>query len=307
MQQITQNILMIRPAHFGFNQETAKNNSFQVNDHSISPLEITSMALQEFDQFVNLLRAKGVNVMVIEDNPNVKKPDAVFPNNWISFHQDGTLITYPMFSEVRRKERDESIIKEIENKFKVEQRYSLEQYEFEDQFLEGTGSMVLDRKNKVVYACLSPRTDARVLNKFCVLRGFDSVIFFAKDETGKDIYHTNVMMALATDYAVINLQAITNEEERNKVVSRLKSTNKDIIEISNKQMNAFAGNMLQVQTNTGIPLLIMSASAYESLTKSQLESLEQFNEIVFSPVTTIEKYGGGSVRCMMAEVFLPRK
>lgn len=299
---------MIRPAHFGFNEETAENNAFQVNDKSLSPLEIKSLARQEFDQFVNLLRSKGVNVMVVEDNPDVKKPDAVFPNNWISFHEDGTLITYPMFSDIRRKERDESVIKTIEEKFKIVHRYSFEQYEFEDQFLEGTGSMILDRQNKIVYACISPRTDVRVLNKFCVLRGFDSVVFFAKDDSGNDIYHTNVMMALGTNFAVINLDAIVNEEERSKVVDRLKSTNKEIIEISHGQMNAFAGNMLQVKTNLGLlPLLIMSASAYESLTKSQIESLEKFNEIIFLPIPTIEKYGGGSVRCMMAEIFLPRK
>lgn len=307
MRQITQHILMIRPAHFGFNTETANNNSFQSNEGGVSNVEIKSLAIKEFNRFVQLLESKGVNVIVIEDDPEVARPDAVFPNNWISFHEDGTLITYPMYSEKRRAERREEVIDELAHKFNIVNRYSFEQYEFEDQFLEGTGSMILDRQNKKVYACISPRTDVRVLNKFCILRGYDPIVFFAKDEGGEDIYHTNVMMALGLNFAVINLSCIKDEDERKKVVQSLENSNKEIVDISFEQMNAFAGNMLQVRTNTGLPILIMSAAAYESLTKSQIEKLESFNEIVYSPIPTIEKYGGGSVRCMMAEVFLPQK
>ena len=298
---------MIRPANFGFNEETAKNNAFQKDDGSLSAKQIKNKALEEFDLFVQKLRDRDVHVIVHEEDKEPVKPDAVFPNNWISFHQDGTLITYPMYSEKRRQERSEKVIDQLEKDFEVSNRYAFEQYEFEDQYLEGTGSMILDRVHKVVYACLSPRTDILVLDKFCVLRGYSKVVFHATDENAMDIYHTNVMMALGKDYVVICLDCIRDEDERNFVQESLKKSGKKIITISFDQVNAFAGNMLQVQSRMGTPYLIMSSQAYASLSAEQILTLNAFNEIIHSPIPTIETYGGGSTRCMMAEVFLPEK
>lgn len=306
MRQITDRVVMIRPKYFGYNPQTADNNTFQSDDGDLSAEEISRLAISEFDQLVTILRSHGVEVDVIEDTVEPVKPDAVFPNNWISMHEDNAIITYPMFSELRRLERRADVIDMIASKYRVESKYAFEQFEQQGQFLEGTGSMVFDREQKMLYACLSQRTDIRMLDKFCVLRGYRKVSFTAVSD-GVAIYHTNVMMALGNDFSVICLDSIPDVSERDTVTDSLTSAGKEIIEITTKQMNAYAGNMLQLQTQSGRPILLMSQQALSSLRNNQITRLEKYCELVSSPITTIEAYGGGSVRCMVAENFLHLK
>ncbi|MBK9150054.1 MAG: amidinotransferase [Saprospiraceae bacterium] len=307
MRQITNHILMIRPAHFGYNEETAQNNAFQTKTEAIDFSKLEATARQEFDQMVDLLQSKGINVIVIEDTDQPVKPDAVFPNNWISFHENGSIITYPMYAKNRRIERREDIIEKVGQHFNIKNRYSFEFYEDEDLFLEGTGSMILDRPNKIVYACLSPRTDATLIDKFNVLMGYRSCIFRSVDRSGKDIYHTNVMMALGEDFVVICMESIPDEDSRKELRSLFENTGKQIIEINYAQMEAFAGNMLEVLGSNDKRYLVMSRTAYDSLTNEQIQTLSALTNILAVPIPNIEKHGGGSVRCMMAEIFLPEK
>ena len=306
MHQLTNHIMMIRPANFGFNDQTAANNAFQSKDKISDTQLLKDIARDEFDNMVAILRSKGVHVLVIEDTEMPIKPDAVFPNNWISFHENGTLITYPMYAPNRRIERREDIVEQIENKFIVKNRYSFEFYETEDDiYLEGTGSMIFDRPNGIVYACLSQRTDATLLDKFCVLMGSNSCVFRSVDRFGIEIYHTNVMMALGEDFVVICMESIPDEDSRKKLLSLFEKTGKEIIEISYAQMETFAGNMLEVMGSGGNRYLVLSQSAYDSLHSDQLLRLSALTNLLPIPIPNIEKFGGGSVRCMMAEVFLP--
>jgi hypothetical protein len=307
MKQITNHLLMIRPANFGFNEETAASNAFQSNDKSLTISDIRERAKSEFDTFVQKLSAVGVAVTVYNEPETPIKPDSVFPNNWVSFHETDTVVTYPMFAAVRRLERDEAVLTLLAQKFKITERYHLEQYEKENKFLEGTGSLLLDRQNGFAYACLSPRTDLVVLDAFCALRNYSPVAFTATDGNGQQIYHTNVMMALGESFAVICLETIQNEAERAHLIATLEATEKEIIEISLAQMTKFAGNMLQVRGAHSESYLVMSEQAYLSLTKAQIVKIEEHTNILHSPLTTIETYGGGSARCMMAEVFLTAK
>lgn len=305
MSQVTDTIMMIRPASFGFNEQTAKNNVFQSEDSTLSQEQVSAKAIEEFDKMVEILRSKGIKVIVIQDTEEPKKPDAIFPNNWISFHANGSVITYPMYAPNRRIERREDIIEQLGKEFDIEKRYSFEHYESEDMFLEGTGSMLLDRENKIVYACLSERTDIRLVDKFCVLTGYSKVTFNAVDRNQKPIYHTNVMMALAEDFCVVVLDSITDEAERSKLLISLERTGKEIIDISHYQMEAYAGNMLQVKNENGNTFMVLSKSAYDSLNAGQVKRLETMTDLLPIDIETIETIGGGSVRCMMAEVFLP--
>lgn len=305
--QVTRFILMIRPANFGFNAETAVNNAFQSNDTSISNTEVSKKAILEFDNFVKLLKEKGINVYVLQDSDQPIKPDAIFPNNWISFHEDGTVITYPMFAKVRRLERNERVIDLLEHDFWIVDHIHMEEAEEDNIYLEGTGSMVFDRVSRITYACLSPRTDRNLFEDFCKLTGYEPVSFTAVDQNDQLIYHTNVMMALGSSFVVICLDSIKEKKERDLLINKFEQTNKEIIEISLDQMNAFAGNMLQVQSNKGAYYLVISDTAYKSLTKDQIKRIKQHTEILVPKINTIEKYGGGSVRCMMAEIFLPEK
>ena len=307
MRQLTNNILMIRPANFAFNEQTAGNNAFQNKDNALSSEALKDIARQEFDNMVSILRSKAVNVIVIEDKDVPVIPDAVFPNNWISFHENGTIVTYPMYAANRRLERREDIIESLEEKFQVNNRYSFEFYEEEDIFLEGTGSMIFDRVHHIVYACLSPRTDATLLDKFNVLMGTECYMFKAVDRQGKDIYHTNVMMALGEDFVVICLESIPDEDSRKNLLKAFKRTNKTVIEITYDQMESFAGNMLEIKGEGGKRFLVMSQNAQSSLNHTQIDALSKHSNILAIPIPNIEKYGGGSVRCMMAEVFLPEK
>ena len=295
--------MMIRPASFGYNAQTAVNNSFQSSPEDEDKTAIVQTAKSEFDDMVEKLRINGIDVLVVEDSNEPLKPDAIFPNNWISFHDGNTLITYPMFAENRRIERRQEIIEDFENTKGYDVRYKFEFYEEENLFLEGTGSMILDRTNKIVYACLSQRTDINILDKFCVLMGFRKIIFHAYDAEGELIYHTNVMMCVAKDFVVICMECIKSEDERQELLDSFESTNKEVIEISLNQVNQFAGNMLQVQNNELKDFLVMSRSAYESLEAWQIDKIKSFTNILAIPIPTIEKYGGGSVRCMMAEIF----
>jgi hypothetical protein len=293
-------LLMIRPAGFGYNPQTAVNNSFQVKgDQSGVP----EKALREFDELVSKLRAHEIDVTVVRDSSDPHTPDAVFPNNWISFHEKGTLCLYPMYAENRRQERKTSVLESIAKKFPINRKIDLTHYEKRNHFLEGTGSMVLDRENRVAYAGLSPRTDRMVLNDFCRQLHYRPCIFHAFDEKGRLIYHTNVMMCVADRYAVICLDSILDPVESSMVSQTLADTGKEIIPISLDQMNHFAGNMLQVQNARGEKFLLMSSAAYQSLDKGQIERLASFNRIIHSSLQTIEHNGGGSARCMIAEMY----
>lgn len=305
--QITDSLIMVRPANFGFNKQTAVDNAFQQNDKSLKSAEISQKALAEFDAFVDKLRAHDIEVLVIEDTSKPKKTDAIFPNNWISMHENGVLVTYPMFAESRRKERREDVVEDLLNQHVVHKHYTFDFYEDEGLYLEGTGSMIFDRPNKLLYASLSDRTEARILEKFCVLMNYRKVVFNAEDQNGKPIYHTNVMMTLGREFAIICLDTIPNPEEKTEVLKSLERTGKEVIEISLDQMNSFAGNMLQVMSKEGIPYLIMSEQAFKSLDVTQLNKIRSFTEFLYFPIDTIEKYGGGSARCMIAENFLTKK
>ena len=301
--QNTAHLLMIQPVNFAFNAETALNNTFQKN----AGVDVQQKALQEFNDFVAVLRKNKVDVTVVADSLEPATPDSIFPNNWISFDADGRIFLYPMFAVNRRQERKTAVLDAVKHKFSVSEVIDLSKSEADHLFLEGTGSMVLDRKNKIAYACLSPRTDEKILNAFCTLVGYSPVTFTATDNTGVAIYHTNVMMCIADCYAVICLKSINADEERKNVIASLQKTNKEIVDISIQQLNSFAGNMLQVKNADDELLLIMSTQAYESLTAAQIEILQKHNRIIYSSLNTIETAGGGSARCMMAEVFLERK
>ncbi len=306
-QELTNRIIMIRPAAFGFNVETAKDNAFQSKPKHETKEQVMGTALDEFDGMVQLLRKHKVDVWVWDDKPTPVKPDALFPNNWFSTHADGTVITYPMYAENRRIERSEAMLEQLNKYYEIEDRYHMEFYELENKFLEGTGSMVLDRKHKIVYACLSERTHVDILIKFCVLMGYKACYFDAVDVQGTPIYHTNVLMCLGSEFVVICLDAIKSPEEQQKVRAQIEATDKEIINISNAQMNQFAGNMLEVINEDGEPILVMSKSAHDALEEVQLERLSSYAKIVVPDIAQIEHVGGGSVRCMMAENFLKKR
>ena len=306
MHQITDHVIMIRPRHFGYNAETAANNTFQSNDAGISAEQIAELAVKEFDAFVHLLEFHGVHVDVFEDTEAPVKPDAVFPNNWFSTHEDGTVITYPMLSAVRRAERREDVLTDIAKHYNVTKRYSFEVFEEQQQFLEGTGSLVLDRMHRIAYASISQRTDLGMLDRFCVLRGYSPCQFHALYK-GVPVYHTNVVMALGDAWVVICMNCIPDVKERELLLESFQKSGKEIIEISEEQMAAFAGNMIQLQSRYGYSLCVMSDSAHNSLTEDQISTLEKYSRVVHGPVDTIEKFGGGSARCMIAENFLARR
>lgn len=297
---------MIRPANFGFNEETAANNAFQSRDGRLQPEEIRKRAIQEFDGFVQQLRAAGVHVIVVPDSARPVKPDAVFPNNWATFHQEGFVVTYPMFAPVRRRERRRQVIDTVVREgFQSSHRINLEFNEKLNRYLEGTGSIIFDHRHRLAYACLSPRTDAGLLEELCQLLQYEKVVFHARDGNGQDIYHTNVMMALGETFVVICLDTVQDPAERNMLEQQFAQTQKEIVEISLAQMNAFAGNMLQIRNDREETLLVMSEQAYRALTPAQVQALERHTRLLHAPIDTIETYGGGSARCMMAEVFLP--
>ena len=304
--QSADTVLMIEPIAFGFNEQTAVNNYFQVQQEG----NVQEKALQEFQSFVEKLRTKGINVITIKDTIEPKTPDSIFPNNWVSFHQDGKIVLYPMFAHNRRLERRDDIINQIKEQFDVTEIIDYSKIENEDKYLEGTGSMIFDHDNKIAYGSVSLRLDEELFRKFCSEFGFTPVVFHSYQTAGEErlpIYHTNVMMCVADKFVVICLDCIDDETERQNVIDSIKNSGKELIEISEDQMQNFAGNMLQVQNNSGEKFLIMSQSAYKSLKPEQVAEIEKYSEIIYADLETIETNGGGSARCMLAEVFLPKK
>jgi hypothetical protein len=302
--QHSSQLLMIQPVQFEYNVETAINNSFQVSKGKI---DTQQNALKEFNNLVAILSAHEMEVMVIKDTTDPHTPDSIFPNNWISFHEDGTLCLYPMFARNRRLERKQTVLDQIKQQFEVQQIIDFTQYEEENKFLEGTGSMVLDRENKIVYACISTRTNLDILKIFCEKLNYKLVYFEALDNQLLPIYHTNVMMCVADEYVIICLDSIKDDTQKNLVLESINATNKAIITISEQQLTQFAGNMLQVHNTKGTRYLVMSTKAYQSLSDDQIKTISTFNNIIHADISTIEINGGGSARCMIAEVFLKKK
>ena len=310
MKQITNTIMMIKPVGFRYNEQTAVNNYYQKVLDNLTAEQTQEKALSEFNVFVDKLRNAGVNVVVVEDTKNPDTPDSIFPNNWVSFHENGIVGLYPMCAENRRDERREDIFDILvdEHGFSIEEIKDFTEFEEHDKFLEGTGSMVLDRENKICYAAISIRTDEIAVMQFCEEFGYRPVFFTANQDVEGErmaIYHTNVMMCVADTFVVICLDTIDDAIEREHVVESLKETGKEIIEITEEQNQRFAGNMLQVMGDK--PYIVMSNSAFSSLTDEQKMAIEKHCPIIYSSLDTIESCGGGSARCMMVEVFLPKQ
>lgn len=295
---------MIRPSEFAFNVQTAASNVFQktpsANEH------VHEQVLREFDRFVAMLRENKVLVLVVDDDPEQDTPDAVFPNNWISTHEDGTLIIYPVEAENRRAERRMDIVKAIQNGYRFKHFVDLSFFELSGKYLEGTGSMVLDREYSIAYASISSRTDPDVLNYAANLMNYDVVSFHATDQAGRPVYHTNVMMCIGNGFALVCLETIHEEQERSRFLGSLIETNKEIIPVSLDQMNHFSANILQIENVEGESLIVMSSGAYNALNETQHSALTRYGKIIYSPLNTIERIGGGSARCMIAEIYPPK-
>ena len=304
--QLASTVMMIRPARFESNPLTAASNRFQGRSSS-SPEEQHAIALREFDGLAAVLREAGIEVIVVDDTVEPHTPDAIFPNNWISMHADGRVVLYPMEAENRRTERRHDIIDYLDKhaRRQVTDVVDLSAHEDAGHFLEGTGSMVLDRANRVSYACISSRTHLDPLGEFAQRMGYDVVAFEAVDSSGVPIYHTNVLMNVGEQMAVICAEAIPRDEQRNAVLTRLRETGHDILELTYAQLDAFAGNMLELRNNNGERVLAMSQQAYDSLNEEQRATLAANARIVRAPIDNIESSAGGSVRCMLAEVHLP--
>ena len=310
MKQTTNSILMIRPVAFRMNEQTAVNNYYQKVLDGLSSETVNAKAQEEFDNFVKKLRLVGVNVIVVEDTISPDTPDSIFPNNWISFHENGDVSLYPMFAENRRAERREDILDKLEEEgFVINEIMDYTSAEEDNFFLEGTGSIILDRENGKAYCALSPRADEELFIEFCEDFEFSPVIFEAFQTVNNErklIYHTNVMMCVADTFAVICADCIDDKKERKMVLDSLKGDGKEVVLITEDQVNNFAGNMLEVVGSDERRYLVMSASAHQSLTKKQIAQIEEHVTILSSSLDTIEACGGGSARCMMAEIFLPQ-
>ena len=294
-------ILMVRPYQFYFNQQTAANNFFQSN---VNIENANELAIAEFDAMVEKLRAHQIKVNVVQDTKDPSTPDSIFPNNWVSTHEGGTLCLYPMFAQNRRAERKSTVIDFLESNYQIQNTLDLTDLEKEGIFLEGTGSMVLDHQNKLAYGCLSERLDKNAFYEWCDKMQFKAIAFKAVDDKAQPIYHTNVMMCMGDQFVVICLESIPNEQEKQLVLESFKKSNKEVITISQDQLNHFAGNMLQVFDINEKPHLIMSEQAHTSLDPAQVKSLEKYNPLLPISIPTIEALGGGSTRCMMAEIYL---
>lgn len=299
--QTTNSVFLVRPASFSYNNQTATSNAFQTIV-ALSSTEVQAKAVEEFDVFVLRLRAEGIQVKVFEDTANPVKPDAIFPNNWISIHADGTIVLYPMCTPNRRLERNEAVLDWLEGKKSFNTIIDYTVYEDQGRFLEGTGSIIFDHLNKKAYACLSPRTDQGIFENLMIHLGYQAISFNASDENGLAIYHSNVMMSIGTGFSVICLESIKSETERQKVVLELQNSGLEIVEISLEQVGHFAGNILTLHTG-GSQVLVLSQRAFDCLTILQKQQLEQYAKLLPMPIPTIELIGGGSARCMIAEVF----
>ena len=309
MSQATNSILMIRPVNFGYNEETAKDNHYQNKDSIFK--DANERAQREFDDMVLNLRQNGISVHVFQDDENEYTPDSIFPNNWISFHKNGDVGLYPMYAENRRLERRPEILEFLENKgFIISNIIDYSSAEAENKFLEGTGSMILDRKNRLAYCSISNRSNEDLFIEFCEDFEFTPVLFNSFQTVGKKrlpIYHTNVMMCVATDYVIVCLDSIDDKKQRKNVSNFINDSGKMLIEISENQVESFAGNMLELINDNGKSVLVMSKSAVDSLNENQKNTIRKYSRIVSCDLNTIEVCGGGSARCMMAEIFLPKK
>ncbi len=304
--QIPDTVVMVRPLSFGYNEQTAGSNTFQSDQEGI-PDEIHRQAVEEFNVLASQLKSASVEVYIFDDNSKGDTPDSVFPNNWISFHPDGSVVLYPMLAPNRRKERRMDIPEALRESFRLNRVIDLTGHEAENKFLEGTGSVVFDHINRVAYANRSPRTNEELFNELCEVLGYESCLFKAFDRSGKDIYHTNVMMNIGTEFAVLCTEAIS-DEDRSRVIGLLTDTSHQLVEINYMQMEHFAGNMIQLAGRTSKQnFLVMSDQAYQSLLEDQVDVLNHYNTILHTPLNTIEANGGGSARCMIAGVHLPRK
>tara|TARA_R110001592_G_scaffold211976_2_gene464073 strand:+ start:2719 stop:3639 length:921 start_codon:yes stop_codon:yes gene_type:complete len=304
--QTTNSILLIKPAQFGYNSETAISNVFQKNieDKQENTVQV---AIAEFDAMVEKLKNSGIDVTVINDTNFPIKPDAVFPNNWVSFHADGTVVLYPMLAKNRRLERRQDILDALAENYEIKHIIDLSDHEQKGVILEGTGSIIFDRIHKNAFACISPRTDKHLFEKVSKLLGYAPISFHSVDENNSDIYHTNVMMTIGNDFAVVCLESITNAIERQQLMDVLENTGHTIVDINYQQMNAFCGNMLELERPNQKNILTMSNSAFDALTLAQRKALEEFCTLFPINIPTIENIGGGSVRCMIAENFLPQR
>jgi len=305
--QITDTILMVRPAAFGPNEETSTTNFFQSPTKVSDSQSLQQSALEEFDNMVEILRSHDINVLVIDDTLSPVKPSAIFPNNWISTSPEGIVSIFPMYAPNRRPEKREDILKLLAEKFIVKDVQDWSEFEVEGKFLEGTGSMVIDHENKVIYTCHSPRTDISVLEKFANANKFRAIAFWATDKNGHPVYHTNVVMTLGENFAVLCEEAIEEEWELIAIRQLLDSSGHDVIRIYKDQMHCFAGNMLQLINKKGEKFLVMSQAAFDSLYEDQKEELSARNILLPIPIPVIEQAEGGSVRCMMAEIFLNKR
>ena len=298
--------MMIRPASFGSNPETQPSNTFQ-QEPEIAAEQIRVMALQEFDRMVSLLETNGIDPVIIQDTSSPEKPDAVFPNNWISMQPDGKLVTYPMLAPNRRLERRADILKTLQDGYEVSELIDFSGFENKGEIVEGTGSLIFDYPNSLAYAARSSRTQEGLVEEICERLGFTPVLFNATNAAGIPIYHTNVMMSVATEFAVVSLDTIKDDTDRDTVIESLNSTGHKIISISFDQVKSFAGNVLEVQKKNGERVLIISETAIQSLLPGQLDAITRYVDVLPIPIPTIEKYGGGGVRCMLAGIHLPIK
>jgi hypothetical protein len=301
-------VLMVRPARFGCNPQTAASNAFQHSPTSLAGNDLQAAALREFDELSVALDRAGIEVLIAPDSDEPPKPDAIFPNNWVSFHRDGTVALYPMLAPNRRWERRDEVLEQVVRKggFRVSRTVDLTHREAEEKYLEGTGSVVLDRTNRMAYACSSPRTDLDVLGEFAQLLDYDLMTFDATDSGGRAIYHTNVLMAIGSGFAVVCGESILNTAHRTAVFSKLRATGHDIVDITQEQMAQFAANMLELKSPAA-KLIALSTAALDSLNRTQRAILESHAALVPVPIPTIERVGGGGVRCMLAEIHLPKR
>ena len=307
-EHLAHQVILVRPVNFGFNPETAVSNAFQqAAGNAADPFAIQNKALEEFTALAAALTGAGIDVLIFDDTPEPRTPDSIFPNNWFSTHSDGALCLYPMMAENRRAERRAGIVETLREKFDVRRTLDLTERENEGQFLEGTGSLVLDHKERVAYGCLSPRTDKELFLNWARRMNFADVSFSAFDAAGRAIYHTNVLMCIGDSFAVVCLESVTSDEERSLLRKTIERTGKEIVGISRGQMNDFAGNMLLLQNKAGEHFLFMSRRAFDSLNKGQITTLSKYARLVPVDISTIETCGGGSVRCMIAENFLTAK
>lgn len=304
--QSTKNIFLVKPKSFGFNSETSKSNAFQ-NQTNQSTENISYSALDEFNEMSKILIDNKINTIVFEDSISPIKPDAIFPNNWISMHHSGKIIIYPMLTKNRQQEINKNYIEYLSNSFFIDDILDLSNHHHSGTFLEGTGSMVFDHINRTAYACISERTNITLFEKVCKILDYQPISFLSIDKNSQPIYHTNVMMSIGTDFVTICLESIRDKTQKSKIIDNMINSGRTIIDISYEQMNNFAGNMLELKNSENEKIIVLSISAFSSLSKEQLNKLEENAKLLPIKIPTIETIGGGSVRCMIAEVFLPKK